>query len=108
MGHRPQVATTQQTTRNHARRVDAPQTAFALSVRHFCVSRLIVNSLHIDGIDTTTYQTIFKMLRSKGFEQFPLQRVFYSELAWTAAEETAEHFTILLNAGEWKEGKRES
>lgn len=62
-------------------------------------------SLHIDGIDTSTYQTIFKILRSKGFEQFHRQRVFYSELAWTAAEETAEHLTILLNAGEWKEGK---
>ena len=47
-------------------------------------------SLHIDGIDTSTYQTIYKILRSKGYEQFPRQGTIYSELAWTAAEERAE------------------
>lgn len=62
-------------------------------------------SLHIDVIDTTTYQTSFKKLRSQGFEQFPRQRVFYAELAWSAAEESAERLTIRLNAGEWIDGK---
>ncbi|RMT93209.1 hypothetical protein ALP39_00973 [Pseudomonas marginalis pv. marginalis] len=62
-------------------------------------------SLHVDGIDTTTYQTVFKVLRSKGIEAFTRQRIFYSELAWKAAEETPEQLTITLNSGEWVEGK---
>lgn len=62
-------------------------------------------SLHVDGIDTTTYQTVFKLLRSKGIESFSRQRVFYSELAWKVAEETSEQLTIALNAGEWIDGK---
>jgi len=82
----------------------------ANSIRPICKSFLRFPfdrqlSLNIDGIDTTTYQTVFKKLRSKGFEQFARQRVFYAELAWTAAEESIEHLIIPLNAGEWIEGK---
>lgn len=62
-------------------------------------------SLHIDGIDTDTYQTVFKKLRSNGFEHFPNQRIFYAELAWKVAEETDDHLIISLNAGEWAERK---
>lgn len=62
-------------------------------------------SLHVDGIDTDTYQTVFKKLRSKGFESFPNQRIFYAELAWKAAEEADEHLIISLNAEEWTERK---
>jgi hypothetical protein len=62
-------------------------------------------SLHIDGIDTTTYQTVFKKLRSKGLEHFAKRRVFYSELAWKAAKDTPEHLSVPLNSGEWIDGK---
>lgn len=60
-------------------------------------------SLRIDGIDTSTYITVFKKLRSNGFEPLPRQRVFYAELAWQAAEEAAQHLIIPLYAGEWHE-----
>ena len=74
----------------------------ANSIRPICKAFLRFSfdrqmSLHIDGIDTSTYQTIFKILRSKGFEHFPRQGTIYSELAWTAAEEMAEHLNTLLN-----------
>lgn len=58
--------------------------------------------MHVDGIQTTTYQTVFKKLRSEGIELFPQQRIFYAELAWQAAEEVGEDLAIPLNAGEWK------
>lgn len=58
--------------------------------------------LHVDGIQTTTYQTVFKKLRSEGIELFSQQRIFYAELAWQAAEEVGENLAIPLNAGEWK------
>jgi hypothetical protein len=78
----------------------------ANSIRPICRAFLLFSynrhlSLHIDGIDTTTYQTVFKKLRSNGFERFLQQRIFYAELAWQAVEECAEHLIIHLNAGEW-------
>jgi len=57
--------------------------------------------LQIDGIQTTTYQTVFKMLRSGGIEAFPQQRIFYAELAWQAAQESDDGLLIPLDAGEW-------
>lgn len=61
--------------------------------------------LQIDGIQTTTYQTVFKKLRSEGIETFPQQRIFYAELSWKAAQESDDSLLIQLNAGERKDGQ---
>ncbi len=61
--------------------------------------------LHIDGINTTTYQTVFKRLRSEGIKTFPQQRIFYEKLAWGVAQESEDGLLIPLDAGEW-ENKR--
>lgn len=60
-------------------------------------------SLRIDGINTSTYQTVFKRLRLGGVEAFPHQRIFYAELAWKKAYESAEGLVVPLNAGDWDE-----
>jgi len=59
--------------------------------------------LHIDGIQTSTYQMVFKRLRSEGIEVLPRQRIFYAELAWQQAYEATEGLVVPLNAGEWHE-----
>lgn len=61
--------------------------------------------LHINGIETRTYQTVFKKLPNDGLQIFPRRRIFYAELAWQAAQNTAEELIVPLNAGEWHEKK---
>ncbi|MBD9574800.1 hypothetical protein IB260_05705 [Pseudomonas sp. PDM23] len=58
--------------------------------------------LHIDRINTTTYQTVFKRLRGEGIKAFPQQRIFYEKLAWGVAQESEEGLLIPLDAGEWE------
>lgn len=58
-------------------------------------------ALQISGIQTNTYQTVFKILRSVGIERLHQQRIFYGELSWTAPQDDGDKFVILLNAGEW-------
>lgn len=62
-------------------------------------------SLEVPAVIPTTYQTIFKKLRSEGLERFAQARIFYGELAWSQTVELPENLTISLNAGAWKDEK---
>lgn len=62
-------------------------------------------ALQVSGVQTNTYQTVFKGLRSAGIEPLPQQRIFYGELSWTAAQEDDEKLVIPLNAGTWLDKK---
>ncbi len=58
-------------------------------------------ALQVSGVQSNTYQTVFKVLRSTGIERLSQQRIFYGELSWTAAREDGDKLVIPLNAGEW-------
>ncbi|MDZ7918398.1 MAG: hypothetical protein U5O16_42405 [Rhodococcus sp. (in: high G+C Gram-positive bacteria)] len=56
--------------------------------------------LHIPGIDTNRYSTVFKHLNNKDVDQYPELRIFHAELAWASEmRTTAESISIPLYAG---------
>lgn len=102
-GNRPSSA------ENGARQKPAGRRA-ANSIRPICRAFLEFPfdrhlALQVGGVQTSTYQTVFKLLRSAGIERLPQQRIFYGELSWTAAREHGGTLVIPLNAGAWIEKK---
>ncbi|MDN3461132.1 hypothetical protein [Rhodococcus sp. APC 3903] len=56
--------------------------------------------LHIPGVDTDRYSTVFKRLNGKAVDQYPELRIFHAELAWASEmHSTAESISIPLYAG---------